>query len=430
MESKEDNTPRQISTYNVMTEILNSLPNELKLGYVINPERDCGCSYVDDDYYSDEEDITPEIQNKINNKKLKEFSWNERGNYKRPKIFVTDTFDTSINLVKLKETNKKLPKTQKSLLKYCEESKYGDLKTQTNVINHDVRKAYEIVADNLELTDYCNDLLESIKLKISDELFFGRNISFKLNKLNVYIKDCHFDNHVDTPRENMVGTLVIECPYNYTGGEFILNDYNQIDMLNSWVAFLPDVNHCVKKVKSGCRVTLTFYINREDGYLIEKSIKFSDNIISIGNLILNKLDEFGTIGLLLSHTYSYSEITNDNYKAADELLIKYLENKCIFDKLLPVIIHHDETFYGEGYDSTNKETIYRFTENDIETAANYSNDYEPLEYTNIPFINLGSEYLDLYKKSQNYIEWSGNESEPGYTDGKYFDMAFIISKLN
>jgi hypothetical protein len=88
-----------------MTRILNRLPNELKLGYVINP--DLYCCYEDDDYDSDDEDITPEIQNKINNRKLQEFSWKESVNNNRPKFFVKDTFDTSINLVKLKETGKK-----------------------------------------------------------------------------------------------------------------------------------------------------------------------------------------------------------------------------------------------------------------------------------------------------------------------------------
>jgi hypothetical protein len=422
MESKENNTPKQISTYNVMTKILNSLPGKLKLGEVINPERECG--YVNDYCDTDDED------NNYNsdNEKLQNFYWSETKN-NEINYFVTDTFDTSINLVKLKEQNIKLPKNKKSLLEYCEESKYGDLKTQTNIINHDIRKAYEITADKLELTDYCNDLLESIKLKISEKLFFGRNISFKLNKLNVYVKDCHFDNHVDTPRENMIGTLIIECPYDYKGGEFILNCYKKIDMTNSWIAFLPDVNHCIRKVTSGCRVTLTFYINSEDGYLIEKPIIFSDNIINIGNLILNKLEQFETIGLLLSHTYSYSEITNENYKDVDNLLIKYLENKCIFCKLLPVIIHHDETFYGDN-EYCNMESIYRFTENDIEIAANNNNNYEPLEYTDIKFINLGSKYLSLYTKSQDYVEWSGNDTMPGHIDGKYFDMAFIISKLN
>ena len=186
--------PQFLTTYNVTKYFLNNLPSKLYLGDVINPE------------YKEIED---DEENEFN-----EF-------YEEPRTISSGKFGEQWKLsefLKLKETDSILPLNSDELVELCEESKYGDLKTQETVQNDEVRKAYEISGDRLELTTDCLEFLESIKSDIKFNLYEGKNISFVLNKLNVYTKGCHFSTHVDTPKDNMIGTLVLELPCKYTGG--------------------------------------------------------------------------------------------------------------------------------------------------------------------------------------------------------------------
>ena len=144
--------PHTITTYNVTKHLLNHLPSALKLGNVINP-------VSERDEEKSEEDIFSSF-------------------YYEGYEYVWDTY-TKKDFLKLKETDTVLPSNSDELLELCEESKYGDLKTQETVLNHEVRKSYEIPGDKLELTEDCLEFLESIKTSVSNDLYEGKNISFK-----------------------------------------------------------------------------------------------------------------------------------------------------------------------------------------------------------------------------------------------------------
>lgn len=186
------------------------------------------------------------------------------------------------------------------------------------------------------------------------------------------------------------------------------------------------------KVKSGCRVSITFYIQRDEEVEELNEVLFSPKVVSMGDKILNKLNK-KNIGLLLSHKYSYSEYQNGIYKGSDAKLINYLTNKCNVSKVVPVVISHDECWGDQWTENSVEESIYRFTDNDINVTALRINDklihYEPVQYSNIDFINLGSPYMSLDSKSGDYIEYTGNESQEGFLNGKYFNLAVILSNL-
>ncbi|KAI5987504.1 hypothetical protein EDD15DRAFT_2552791, partial [Pisolithus albus] len=101
----------------------------------------------------------------------------------------------------------------------------------------------------------------------------NRNIKVELYKLNVYGKDSFFKAHKDTPRhETMFGSLVVVLPTHHEGGEFVLREGDRewsldfAKMLSDsphqpcvgYVAFFSDVEHEVRQVTSGHRVTLTY----------------------------------------------------------------------------------------------------------------------------------------------------------------------------
>ena len=266
-------------------------------------------------------------------------------------------------------------------------------------------------------------------------MYGGRTVNLVLNKLNVYTKGGHFSTHVDTPKENMIGTLIVELPYEYEGGEFILKGKPH-NLKNKWIAFYSSIPHSIQKVESGCRVSLTFYIMIGDDDIPIDSYYIGDigSVSYTGSEILNKLKE-NDVGLVLSHKYSCSEWEHSVYKGSDAYLMKYLHDKCIIASVFPAVIEHEESwdqYYGGNSAS---ESVHRFTEDDIITMAGIMNktktnaDFAPLEHTNIEFIYLGHEQdcERCFEEEEQYIEHTGNECQEGYGTGQYFTMVTVLS---
>ena len=377
-------------------------------------------------------------------------------NSKISKLFKGLSPKGDVHLVKLKDTGEYLPTDPVELVKLCDRSKYGDLKTQTTVLDETVRKAFEIPGDKLVLTERCEKILKTIVLDdyLGDLYQFDGSIDFlwlKLNKLNVYTKGGHFQTHVDTPKTNMLGTLVLELPYDYEGGEFIINEKSMTEAKHGGLAFYSDMPHRIQEVKSGCRVSLTFYImidakeyrkhygkHNVNRIIKDKEYFEHEDLDEIVDALISKMKEEGELGLLLSHNYSSTEIDLDLPKGQDAALVNYLkrENMCNVSEVFPVATDVSEEWDYYCGDYNISETVYRFTEDDIiVTAAKMNNpnthlEYKPLEGDgNLTFMNIGA-ISKLYEwgSSQDYIEHTGNESQPGYQNGKYFQSAVIISE--
>lgn len=89
----------------------------------------------------------------------------------------------------------------------------------------------------------------------------------------VYPAGGKFLRHKDTPRSTeLVGTLVVEVPSVHAGGAFVLDDGRGEQVFDwsgrpdrgavRWVAFFSDVDHEVKLVTDGTRVTLVYSLAR------------------------------------------------------------------------------------------------------------------------------------------------------------------------
>jgi hypothetical protein len=140
------------------------------------------------------------------------------------------------------------------------------------------------------------------------------------------------------------------------------------------------------------------------------------------------------IGILLSHKYSSSEYKNKIYKGIDSRLLYSLQNKCEILNYIPVLVHvrRSTDYDGLPDKSENIQDVYRFTNNDIEVAANKMKkchgEYTPLEYKDISFLSIGAPSETLNIDDKSYIEFTGNEAQPGLFDGKYFNMAVILKQ--
>jgi hypothetical protein len=96
-----------------------------------------------------------------------------------------------------------------------------------------------------------------------------------LTDVLVYPAGGHFARHKDTPRSpDLVGTLIVGLPIAHTGGAFHIDDgakphvvdwSGRVDpTLLRWVAVFSDVDHEIKPVGSGARVTLVYTLTLSD----------------------------------------------------------------------------------------------------------------------------------------------------------------------
>jgi predicted 2-oxoglutarate/Fe(II)-dependent dioxygenase YbiX len=130
----------------------------------------------------------------------------------------------------------------------------------------DVRDTWEIPR-HLVRAEWDHATLTDILTMVKDELGLPNTagLTADLHSLLVYEPDQFFLPHQDSEKsDDMVGTLVVTLPSNYTGGELVVwhNDerkaYRGSKTALSLVAFYADCRHEVLKVTSGYRIALTY----------------------------------------------------------------------------------------------------------------------------------------------------------------------------
>ncbi|KAH8916433.1 hypothetical protein BT69DRAFT_1270384 [Atractiella rhizophila] len=96
-----------------------------------------------------------------------------------------------------------------------------------------------------------------------------RKIYAELYKINSYSIGGFFKPHRDTPKSDQhLGTIVVCLPSTFKGGEFLIGEDNEIQTLkwdedcsagkHCWVFLYSDVQHEVKPVTSGYRITIAY----------------------------------------------------------------------------------------------------------------------------------------------------------------------------
>jgi hypothetical protein len=99
------------------------------------------------------------------------------------------------------------------------------------------------------------------------------HLDARLEDVLVYPKGGQFVRHKDTPRTpDLVGTLVVGLPIAHEGGQFEIVDGGKPHVIDwsgtpargtiRWVALFSDLDHAIKPVTSGARVTLVYSLSR------------------------------------------------------------------------------------------------------------------------------------------------------------------------
>lgn len=213
------------------------------------------------------------------------------------------------------------------------------------VLDPTVRKAYNLKAKNFIVAGISQHVYDQIMKETGKKLFPEIPISELVAdpySLNFYEPGGDkFAMHVDTPLGDwMLGTMVIRLHTYYTGGDFHFQHGNQkattlqgynAEQLNdvtqlpddtttlSWCAFYGSVDHEVKEVERGHRISLAYRIRRKDPQpqIPPSSASTSDEqessqvIEALQTALLdeNFLPQGGLLGIRSDHLYTSSEIT-------------------------------------------------------------------------------------------------------------------------
>jgi hypothetical protein len=119
-----------------------------------------------------------------------------------------------------------------TLLRHATPSKFGDLRSGTDVLDEGVRRACEVRSDRLLLLTPCgwpvwwhrSMLVDAVCAEAAHALRPGRTFVLRPHKLNIYGPDDFIVDHVDTPRDaDMIGTAIVGLPTVHTGGELVVS---------------------------------------------------------------------------------------------------------------------------------------------------------------------------------------------------------------
>jgi hypothetical protein len=207
----------------------------------------------------------------------------------------------------------------------------------------DKKYRFAHVLQNTEFATNFDPSKYNIIDNIQNHMTNGKSVKLSLDKLNIYSEGGHFKIHKDTPRgPDMIGSLIVCFPSSFTGGDLILHtesetvfNFSKLSETHyQWTAFYSDIDHEVKPVTSGNRITLTYGIYNIDNSL-EKNLNES-TVILIKNILQDPtfLPDGGTLGF--GCKYLYSGIPEQIVLKGDDSTIYHSFAKLL---LIPEIVH-------------------------------------------------------------------------------------------
>ena len=235
-----------------------------------------------------------------------------------------------------------------SIKPMCSQSPYG-LGEQT-LVDTSVRNSLQLdpqqfVIKNKEFENQVASLIEGkIKsnLGLKDTTIFGR-----IYKLLIYGPGGKFAEHRDTEKhQEMFGTLIIQLPSVFTGGDLIVKHKNSSKVYKnsspeklsrcSYVAHYASCPHELTEVNSGYRTALVYSLCwRGNGVRPSPSLA-SQTTVRLCNLLNEFMDYTDMLQWALEYEYSSSSInvgTLNFLKGCDKNVMAALNNALEYDKM-------------------------------------------------------------------------------------------------
>jgi len=220
-----------------------------------------------------------------------------------------------------------LEETARELISLSRKAPFG--KGAETILDENVRRVWEMDASALQFKNpEWTKMLASMLRKVQSGLGMEKEeIQANLYKLLVYEKGGFFLPHKDSEKEEgMFGTLLINLPSTYIGGELIVRFDGQMQEFDfggtspyqfNYTAFYADCEHEVKPVESGYRVCLAYnLIHKKKAYLPPAALSKERIKLAACLKELEQDTDFPKI-LLLGHQYTPTNFSMDKLKLND-----------------------------------------------------------------------------------------------------------------
>jgi hypothetical protein len=220
------------------------------------------------------------------------------------------------------------------LIKICKQATYGSNLVDSN--------AFELEAGKLEIKNGSwNHGLSKLVEKIADDIGCVGKVKANLSKMVLFKQGGHFKKHRDAKKEKgTFGTLIIQLPSNYTGGELIIcgnrgaqfkYDFGQANDKSGYsvqyAAYYSDLEHEMVEVKSGYRLVLRYNLCWENGNGILLNDECSEAKVLSAFSILN--ESFVPLAVVLEDKYTdelFQKSGTNALKGIDNQRFGFLKN--------------------------------------------------------------------------------------------------------
>ena len=237
-----------------------------------------------------------------------------------------------------------------SIKSFCQQSPYG--LGEKTLIDTTVRNSLQIEPKNFEIKNenFSRNISMLIENKIKPALgLVGARVFGKVYKLLIYQSSGKFEEHRDTEKEdNMFGTLIVQLPSVFTGGDLIVKHNKSSRVYNNscpgssthcmFVAHYASCLHELKEITSGYRVALVYSLCWDGNGLKPSPYVASTNAVRLGNLLNQYMDRPNVSYLCWALEYMYSDVSIKPgsakfFKGGDKNVISGLINALDYDKL-------------------------------------------------------------------------------------------------
>ena len=188
-----------------------------------------------------------------------------------------------------------------------------------------VRDTFQLEPNEFEISneDWNRNLSKLVK-RVAKQLGCKRKITANLHKLVLYKKGALFKKHMDKKNEkDMFGTLIIQLPSIFTGGELVFYEGDDKKIVNYaeslikdsnkvyYAAHYADVEHAMSEVKTGYRLALVYnlcWTQSNQSYIDSLTDKMALNLSELNG-------SSDRIGFFLNHRYKGREFETYGLKA-------------------------------------------------------------------------------------------------------------------
>lgn len=253
--------------------------------------------------------------------------------------------------------------------------------------------------------------------RIKEEMSLKATFKASLHKLLLYTSGSFFKSHRDSEKENnMFGTLVVQLPSKYKGGQLIVRhdgktktfDFSSSDLVNNslstfFSSFYCDCEHEILPVTEGFRLCLVYNL-----ITIDAEVPLAPQMHALDMKLISLLrnwEESTKLVYALTHKYSQENLSFDNLKTTDKIVanvLKRVSNVCDLNIYL-ALFEKNCSGVGEGYGGYGYGGYGGYHSNGCESASD--GEFEEISYTLTSLISdFNNEKIDCSELTVDFTE--------------------------